>query len=154
MNHLAEILIGIILILLVVVQPHFLRHFSQSTMGKLLFLVATIGAGYYSIQAGVLIALIYIILNKDFMLVESMTNKEKEKEKEKENYVKQYCKSGKDGKSGKVDSSLNPPKVTYPNNKTCNPCDTDCDFEITSATELCTVDEKLRPCDSKKELLI
>jgi hypothetical protein len=138
MNHLAEILIGIILILLVVVQPHFLRHFSQSTMGKLLFLVATIGAGYYSIQAGVLIALIYIILNKDFMLVESMTNKEKE------NYVKQYC------KDGKVDSSLNPPKVTYPNNKTCNPCDTDCDFEITSATELCTVDEKLRPRDSKK----
>lgn len=150
-NNLVEILLGLLLILLVVGQPKMLQTFTRSTSGKVLFLGATIGAGYYSLLAGVLVALIYMSLHKDFMLVESMENKDDNDDEHEEtdhsdleakgDFVKKYC------KDGKLDSSTNPPTLKYKDGK-CNPCDEDCEFEVTSSKERMTIDEALRPKES------
>lgn len=138
MNNLVEILLGLLLMFLVVGQPHKLRHYTHTMTGKIVFLAATIGAGFYSLTAGVLLALIYMTLRKDFMLVESMENKDDSKTTD---FVKKYC------KDGKLDASKNPPTLKYKNKK-CNPCDETCDFEVTTAQEQMTVDEALRPKES------
>jgi hypothetical protein len=145
-NNLVEILLGLLLILLVVGQPKMLQSFTRSTLGKVLFLGATIGAGYYSLLAGVLVALIYMSLHKDFMLVESMENKDDGDDEHsdleaKGDFVKKYC------KDGKLDNSTNPPTLKYKDGK-CNPCDEGCEFEVTSSKERMTVDEALRPKES------
>lgn len=146
-NNLVEILLGILLIFLVVGQPHMMQHYTRTGFGKVLFLCATIGAGYYSLLAGVLVALIYMSLHKDFMLVESMENKDEDEETSDHNleakgdFVKKYC------KDSKLDPSTNPPTLKYSDGK-CNPCDEDCEFEITSSKERITVDEALRPKES------
>ena len=144
MKNIVEILLGLLLIFLVVGQPQRLRHYTHTTTGKILFLAVTIGTSFYSLHAGVLVALIYIVLRKDFMLTEGMSNEEKQKQEttlEKAEFVKKYC------KEGKIDPSLKPPTLKY-NNQKCNPCDDDCDFEVTSAKEQLTVDEALRPKES------
>lgn len=138
MNYLVEILLGLLLIFLVVGQPQKLQHFTRTTTGKVVFVAATVGASFYSLYAGVLTALIYIALHKDFMLVESMTNNEDNKTAD---FVKKYC------KDGKLDKTLSPPVVKY-NGEKCNPCDEECDFEVTTAKEQLTVDEALRPKES------
>jgi hypothetical protein len=140
MKNIVEILLGLLLIFLVIGQPRRLRHFTHTTIGKIIFLAITIGSSFYSLSAGVLIALIYIILRKDFMLTEGMENNTS-KVTEKTDFVKKYC------KEGNVDQTMNPPTLKYKNEK-CNPCDDDCDFEITSAKEQLTVDEALRPQES------
>ena len=148
-NNLVEILLGVLLILLVIGQPKMLQSFTRSTVGKVLFLAGTIGAGYYSLLAGVLVALIYMSLHKDFMLVESMENKDADHHNEtddsdleaKGEFVKKYC------KDGKLDNSSNPPTLKYKDGK-CNPCDEECEFEIISSKERMTVDEALRPKES------
>lgn len=151
-NSLVEILLGLLLILLVVGQPKMLQSFTRSTLGKVLFLGATIGAGYYSLLAGVLVAVIYMTLHKDFMLVESMENKDHDADADHEethdsdleakgDFVKKYC------KDGKLDNSTNPPTLKYTDGK-CNPCDEECEFEVTSSKERMTVDEALRPKES------
>ena len=140
MKNLVEILLGLLLVFLVIGQPRRIRVYTRTTMGKIVFLAATIGGGFYSLYAGLLIALIYIVLRKDFMLVEGMENSET-KSATNTDFVKKYC------KDGKVDQSLNPPTLKYTTQK-CNPCDDDCEFEITSAKEQLTVDEALRPKES------
>ena len=95
-NNLVEILLGILLIFLVVGQPHMMQHYTRTSFGKVLFLCATIGAGYYSLKAGVLVALIYMSLHKDFMLVESMENKDEQEETPDHNLEAKYVRNGKD----------------------------------------------------------
>lgn len=163
MNSLVEVLLGTLLILLVVGQPRTLQRYTRTGLGKVLFLAVTIGAGYYSLYAGVLVALIYMSLHKDFMLIESMENKDEAEDEldigadadsdtdadadahehadSKGDFVKKYC------KDGKLDDASNPPTLKYTKGK-CNPCDDDCEFEITSAKERMTVDEALRPKES------
>jgi len=138
MNNLVEILLGLLLMFLVVGQPHKLRHYTHTMMGKIVFLATTIGAGFYSLYAGVLVALIYMILRKDFMLIEGMENNDTTKTTD---FVNEYC------KDGKLDVSKNPPTLKYKNKK-CNPCDESCDFEVTTSQEQMTVDEALRPKES------
>ena len=187
MNNLVEILLGILLILLVVGEPKFLVRFTKSGLGKLAFLVALIFSSMKSLTAGVLVFLIYVVLRRDFTLVEGMENgtsstqtttsssngsdsdsdSESDNENDsdtdnendnenneqvnikvnkgvdmsKSNFINKYC------KNGNVDSSLNPPPLKYTNGK-CNPCDEDCGFEVTSATEQLTIDEAMRPKES------
>lgn len=177
MNNLVEILLGILLILLVVGEPKFLVRFTKSGLGKLAFLAALIFSSLKSLTAGVLVFLIYVALRRDFTLVEGMenedsSNSESDNESDSENdnesdnesdseekeesvninvkegvnmsksdFMNKYC------KNGKVDSSMTPPPLKYTNGK-CNPCDEDCGFEVTSATEQLTIDEAMRPKES------
>lgn len=147
MKFLVEILLGLLLIFLLIGQPFKLRKLTYTMSGKVVFLAAAIGASFYSIQAGVLIAIIYMTLRKDFMLVESMSNasdSDSDSTTTGDNntdFVKKYC------KDGKVDNSLNPPALTFKNEE-CNPCDDNCEFDITDAQERMTVDEALRPKES------
>lgn len=149
MNNLVEILIGLILIFLVVGQPKFLRKSTQTLMGKIVFLGLAVGASFRSLYAGLLVAAIYMVLHKDYMLVENMDNMDKDQDnnQDKENknttvdFVKKYC------KNGKIDESLNPPTLKYKKEK-CNPCDESCDFEVTHSKEQMSVDEALRPKES------
>ena len=143
MKNIVEILLGLLLIFLVVGQPQRLKHYTGTTIGKIIFLTLTIGTTFYSLYAGVLTAIIYIVLKKDFMLTEGMENEEHQTtpNMNKADFVKKYC------KEGKVDESLKPPTLKY-NKQKCNPCDEECDFEITSAKEQLTVDEALRPKES------
>ena len=173
MNNLVEILLGILLILLVVGEPKFLVRFTKSGLGKLAFLVALIFSSMKSLTAGVLVFLIYLALRRDFTLVEGMENEDssnsesesdsdndsdnegdhEEKEESvninvkegvnmsKSDFMNKYC------KNGKINSSMTPPPLKYTNGK-CNPCDEDCGFEVTSATEQLTIDEAMRPKES------
>lgn len=136
MNNLVEILLGIIIIFLVVGQPKMLAHFTYTTIGKLLFLAATIAAGYKSLIAGMLVAIIYIIIRKDYMLIENMDNISN-----KTDFIKKHC------EGGKLKDTSSPPPITFLNDK-CNPCDNSCEFEITDSSEQLTVDEALRPKES------
>jgi hypothetical protein len=158
MNNLVEILIGLILIFLVVGQPKLLRKSTQTLMGKIVFLGLAVGASFRSLYAGLLVAAIYMVLHKDYMLVENMDNmdndkdhdqdQDQDKDKDQDNnekttvdFVKKYC------KNGKIDESLNPPTLKYKKEK-CNPCDESCDFEVTHSKEQMSVDEALRPKES------
>lgn len=143
MDNLVEILLGTILILLVIGQPKAGKHYTSTTVGKLIFLAATIASGYHSLYAGLLVAAIYIILRNDYSLIEKMENKEDKKEDNdsRTDFVKKHC------KDGALDSSADVSLIKYKNKK-CNPCDDSCDFEITSAKEQLTVDEALRPKES------
>ena len=76
MNNLVEILLGILLILLVVGEPKFLVRFTKSGLGKLAFLAALIFSSMKSLTAGVLVFLIYVVLRRDFTLVEGMENED------------------------------------------------------------------------------
>jgi len=173
MNNLVEILLGILLILLVVGEPKFLFRFTKSGLGKLAFLAALIFSSMKSLTAGVLVFLIYVALRRDFTLVEGMENEDSsnsesdsesdsdndsdsdDEEKEesvninvkegvnmsKSDFMNKYC------KNGKINSTMTPPPLKYTNGK-CNPCDEDCGFEVTSATEQLTIDEAMRPKES------
>lgn len=144
MNNLVEILIGLILIFLVVGQPKLLRKSTQTLMGKIVFLGLAVGASFRSLYAGLLVAAIYMVLHKDYMLVENMDNMDQDQdnnEKTTVDFVKKYC------KNGKIDESLNPPTLKYKKEK-CNPCDESCDFEVTHSKEQMSVDEALRPKES------
>lgn len=139
MNNLVEILLGLILIFLVVGQPKILGRYTDATLGKILFLAATIAAGYHSMYAGVLVVIIYIIIHKNFMIVENMENNNIHHTDT--DFVKKHC------KDGKLDDSTKPPALKFKKQK-CNPCDDTCEFEVTSGKEQITVDEALRPKES------
>ena len=139
MNYLVEILIALILIFLVIGQPTTLSVITHTLIGKIVFIILFIMSGLYSTYAGILVALIYIILHKRFRLVENMENSDKT---ESIDFVKKYC------KDNVVDKSLSPPDIRYKNNITCNPCEPGCEFEITSSQEQLTTDETLRPKES------
>lgn len=175
MKNLIEILLASLLIFLVIGQPHFLRKFTKSLLGKVVFLVALVLAGGQSMIAGALVAIIYFVLRKDFMLIEGMENADdsdsdsdgESNDADDNNHAnddddsdttKTHSSTKKPQmtnadfvkkfcKDGKVDESMKPPTLKYTGDK-CNPCDDSCEFEITSANEQMTVDEALRPKES------
>jgi len=124
-------------------------------LGKIIVIVLIIVAANFHILAGVLVLLFIITMNH--YVIEGMDNKDSSKESQEESpmtlFKKDHCKNGllmKDDKE--ITSDLI--KESFPNlkfnDKTCNPCDDDCTFEIVSSSEQVTNEENLRPQDSNE----
>lgn len=75
MNNFAEILLAIILVFILIGEPHFLETFADSVLGKLIFVSLIIITSLHSVIAGVLMFIIFITLRNDINMREGMENK-------------------------------------------------------------------------------
>lgn len=137
----------------------------NSILGKILFLSIIIIAAHYHILAGVIAVLVVISLTnytiegmenkEDTDKVESDSESDSEKKPSKDSAIQQFrTKHCVDGKLMKDDKEVTPQQLkdAFPDIKfssdACNPCDTECNFEIISSEEKLTVEEHLKPIDS------
>jgi len=74
MNNFAEILLAIILVFILIGEPHFLETFADSVLGKLIFVSLIIITSLHSVLAGILMFVIFITLRNDINLREGMEN--------------------------------------------------------------------------------
>jgi hypothetical protein len=126
MNNLLELLLGLLLILLSIGQPTKLQELTHTTLGKIIFLVATACATMKSLWAGITIALIYIILHNGMSLIETMENENEHHDDDD------------------ADDYHNDALKKRDNNCDCD--DEECD--VSDGKERMTVDEALRPQES------
>jgi hypothetical protein len=168
MNNYTDLTILLIISFLLITRPNILVNFSNTFIGKLLLIIILVVTTLHSTISGIFVAILIVVLSET--LYEGMENKEEENKKEqtldeeKEQFDKitdmrtKHCKTDKD-KVIFVDSkgnelSLEEVQQKYPsikfNNDLCNPCDESCSFQITGALEQLTVQDTLRPKNSKE----
>jgi membrane protein implicated in regulation of membrane protease activity len=172
MNNYTDLTILLIISFLLITRPNILVNFSNTFIGKLLLIIILVVTTLHSTISGIFVAILIVVLSET--LYEGMENKEEENkeenkkeqtlDEEKEQFDKitdmrtKHCKTDKD-KVIFVDSkgnelSLEEVQQKYPsikfNNDLCNPCDESCSFQITGALEQLTVQDTLRPKNSKE----
>jgi hypothetical protein len=176
MNNYTDLTILLVISFLLFTRPTVLVNFSNTFIGKLVLLVILVVATLQSTISGLFIAILIIVLSET--VYEGMENNEggnKQEEKqedtkkqdldeEKEQFERikemrtKHCKIKKDkmifvdGKGNEI--SLEEVEQKYPsikfNNDLCNPCDESCSFQITGTLEQLSVQDTLRPKNSKE----
>tara|TARA_B100000902_G_C27265115_1_gene893073 strand:- start:686 stop:1267 length:582 start_codon:yes stop_codon:yes gene_type:complete len=175
MKQQTELIIQLVVGILLLTRPSVLVDMANTLLGRLVLLLAVVGAAMQSTLTGVLVAMLFIVLSET--VFEGMENKTDAAKKDSENVEKKSEKLEKDDayllkfrkrhcieKNGKllfVDNnknvvSLDQIKKMYPNIKfddaACsNPCDEKCDLVITSYDEQMTTEEQLRPKESSSK---
>lgn len=133
----------------------------NSLLAKIVFLLVAIWVSQYNILFSVLVFLIYLHLDQSY--IEYMTNNasidndvltETSKvstDQENKEFIKTTCKNGNLMKSNNIvtpsEVSKSYPDIKFTNDE-CNPCDTDCKFEIITTEERVTTEENLKSIDS------
>ena len=74
MKNSAEILLGVILVFILIGEPHFMETFANSLLGKLFFIILIVVTALHSVVAGVLMFVIFIVLRNDINIREGMEN--------------------------------------------------------------------------------
>ena len=173
MKQQTELIIQLVVGFLLLTRPGVLVDMANTLVGRLVLLLAVVGAAMQSTLTGVLVAMLFIVLSET--VFEGMENqasskdsediKKKSDKLEKDDayllkFRKRHCVE-KNGKLLFVDNnknvvSLDQIKKMYPNIKfddaACsNPCDEKCDLVITSYDEQMTTEEQLRPKKSSSE---
>lgn len=139
-----------------------------SVLGKVLFITLIIVATHFHLLAGIILILLLIIMRQtvsegmttmnESSSKDSKDSKTSKNSKEISNAVStfksEHCKNGKLMLNDKeITSDII--KNSFPNikfsDKSCNPCDEDCGFEIVSSNEQLTVEENLRPKESNSQ---
>ena len=173
MKQQTELIIQLVVGFLLLTRPGVLVDMANTLVGRLVLLLAVVGAAMQSTLTGVLVAMLFIVLSET--VFEGMETQAKSKDSgdikkkadklEKDDayllkFRKRHC-IEKNGKLLFVDNnknvvSLDQIKKMYPNIKfddaACsNPCDEKCDLVITSYDEQMTTEEQLRPKKSSSE---
>ena len=132
----------------------------NSLLAKIVFLLVAIWVSQYNILFSVLVFLIYLYLDQSS--IESMTNTSsienellsetsKVSTDQNANFIKNNCKNGNLMSSNNIvtpsEVSKSFPNIKFTNDE-CNPCDTDCNFEIITTEERVTTEENLKSMDS------
>lgn len=125
-------------------EPNILKSFSNTIYGRIFFVIAVTAATLYKTYLGVLLVLVLVTLNS-IDSIEGMTNKDVDK------FRKTNCKGDKLYKGKDLVSIAQVAKM-FPNVKftenPCNPCDTNCNFSISTTTEQLSVEENLKQVPS------
>ncbi len=127
-------------------EPNILKSFSNTIYGRAIFVLAITAATLYKTYLGLLLVLVLVTLN-GVNSMEGMTNKDVDE------FRKTNCKGNKLYKGDDL-VSINQvakmfPNVRFSKNK-CNPCDSNCNFAISTTTEQLSVEEDLKPKPSKQ----
>lgn len=153
-----QIGIASLLVLALLIKPSFFAQFGRSYLGKLFFVLLIVALSLHDSLSGLLMLLIVVSFDQMYV-VENMTSRRSsdsdyDDRQNIKNFKQKHCKSGE-----LVDKQGNPvsaedigsqfPNVKFDSDK-CNPCDFDCKFKLTSGKENMTVEEDLRPVDSKE----
>ena len=170
MKYILELGLLFLALSILYVRPNALMSFYNNVLGKVVIVSAIVLLTHRSTEAGLLGVLFVVAISQT--LCEGMANgkakaskedkedtkedtKEDAKEDPKEKFKKDHCFDGelKQDKDGKAISSDF--KDAFPNlkftDKECNPCDTKCEFEITTADEQIVVEENLRSKPSNQD---
>ena len=167
-----DILIMLIAAFLMLTKPKVLVEMAQSGLGRVVLLLAVIGAALHSTLSGLLVAAVFVFLSESvFEGMQNNSAEQKHQQAEKDakhlNYGyqkllelrKEHCKE-KNGETLFTNSkgevmTLSEIKDKYPHftfeEKTCtNPCDEGCVVKVTEGNEQLSVEENLRPKQSKQ----
>ena len=130
----------VLVISLIIMLPDYLKEFSTTPLGKIIFLllIVSFAVGYKVLSF--LILVLYICLNNsDYeCFVEGMSNND---------FRTENCSNGKLKKGTKLSN------IKYQDKK-CNPCDSKCKFTITTSNEQLKQRETVTPKDSKDSFII
>ena len=139
-----EYVIIAIVFSILLLEPNILKSFSNTIYGRILFVLAIAGATLYKTYLGLLLVLVLVTLNQ-VNTIEGVTNKNVD------DFRKTNCKGNKLYKDKDLVSISQVAKM-FPNVKfadsPCNPCDSSCNFSISTTTEQLTVEEELKPRSS------
>ena len=169
-----DILIMLIAAFLMLTKPAVLVNMAQSGLGRVVLLLAVIGAALHSTISGLLVAAVFVFLSESvFEGMENGSSEQQKQDKEAADDVKhlnysyqqllelrkEHCKE-KNGQTLFTNSkgevmTLSEIKDKYPHftfeEKTCtNPCDAGCVVKVTEGMEQLTVEENLRPKQSSQ----
>lgn len=143
-------LLGLLVIyLLGYFQSEYTSYIVNSLLGKIVIIIIIIQLTIHRPYLGVLLVILYVFLSQSPSppkYYELMTNMDTN------NFRNKYCKNNKLMKEGNVISneqiSETFPNLYFKNNK-CNPCDDNCEFNITTSSERLTTEDNIRPTSSK-----
>lgn len=167
-----DILIMLIAAFLMLTKPKVLVEMAQSGIGRVVLLLAVIGAALHSTLSGLLVAALFVFLSESvFEGMENNSAVQQNEEAEKDaNHInnsyqqilelrKEHCKK-KNGETLFTNSkgevmTLEEIKDKYPHfsfeEKSCtNPCDEGCVVTVTEGIEQLSVEENLRPKQSSQ----
>ena len=141
-----EYVIIAIVFSILLLEPNILKTFSNTAYGRIIFALAITAATLYKTYLGLLLVLVLVTLSS-VDSVEGMTNKDVD------DFRKTNCKDNKLYK-GKDLVSINQVAKMFPNVKftetPCNPCNSSCNFSISTTTEQLSVEEDLKPKSSSQ----
>ena len=141
-----EYVIIAIVFSILLLEPNILKTFSNTIYGRIVFALAITGATLYKTYLGLLLVLVLVTLSS-VNSVEGMANKDVDE------FRKANCKGDKLYKGKDLVSIAQVAKM-FPNVKfegnPCNPCDTSCNFSMSTTTEQLTVEEDLKPKPSEQ----
>jgi len=147
MNQIVEIILILLIAVVLLSKPKPLCNFSRSNVGKLTFALIILFLATFNIVYGIVGVFMYVILNEEGRRP-STYSKKSPNDYRKQEFRAKHCKDGK----LKDMTPKDVPSIRFPKD-VCNPCDTNCEFEISSGLELLTQDEIMRPADSKDVLI-
>ena len=141
-----EYVIIAIVFSILLLEPNILKTFSNTIYGRVIFALAITAATLYKTYLGLLLVLVLVTLTS-VNNVEGMANKDVDE------FRKTNCKGNKLYK-GKDLVSITEVAKMFPNVKfegnPCNPCDSSCNFSMSTSTEQLTVEEDLKPKPSEQ----
>lgn len=130
----------VLVISLIIMQPNYLKEFSTSPLGKIIFLLIIVSFAVGYKELSFLILVLYVCLNMSNYegLVEGMSNND---------FRTENC------NNGKLKTGTDVSNIKYKDKK-CNPCDSKCKFTITTSNEQLKQREAVTPKDSKDSFII
>ena len=141
-----EYVIIVVVFAILLLEPNILKSFSNTIYGRVIFALAITGATLYKTYLGLLLVLVLVTLNS-VNNVEGMTNKDVD------DFRSTNCKNNELYK-GDEKVSISQVANMFPNVKfsgdKCNPCDSNCQFSISTTTEQLTVEENIKPKPSEQ----
>ena len=168
MKQQTELIIQLVVGFLLITKPNVLVDIANTFLGRLVLVLAVVGAAMHSTLTGLLVAMLFIVLSES--VVERMTagnnDVEAQADKLEKDYKyllefrKRHCVE-KNGKTLFVDNNKNVipfdkikamyPNITFDEDACSNPCDETCDMVIQSYDEQMTNEVLLRPKSSTAE---
>lgn len=141
MKDFLNLVLIVLVFSLIIMQPSYLKEFSTTPLGKLLFIILVVGFAVKHVVLSFLILILFISLNNSSYesIVESMSNVD--------DFKKKNCKDNKLVNK----KSLKDVKFT---GEKCNPCDSNCEYTLTTSNEQLTQKEAVTPKDSKDSFVI
>lgn len=161
MKQYLDVLIMLVVALLMLIKPQVVVDIAKTQIGMLFMILAVIAASkYISTFSGLLVATLFIFIMESVFNADTPDEKADKLDNDFQKILelrKEHCKK-KNGETlftndkGEV-MTLDQVKKMYPHytfvDKTCtNPCDSNCDIQITEGMEQLTVEENLRPKQS------
>lgn len=141
MKDFLNLVLIVLVFSLIIMQPSYLKEFSTTPLGKLLFIILVVGFAVKHVVLSFFILILFISLNNSSYesFIETMSNVD--------DFKKKNC------KDNKLVNKKSLKNVKFTGEK-CNPCDSNCKYTLTTSNEQLTQKEAVTPKDSKDSFVI